>query len=130
MNARAQKSGLVRLPRHTFVAADIVAFRVTEGVVYGEGNQVYDKLTLVWVRTHRGQYNFGEPGDHSEALAAAMEAANPTPLVELRRGVKGPSAEDLAHFQYVLDNSDTEADEDDPFYRLAKWALALPREGA
>jgi hypothetical protein len=59
-----------------------------------------------------------------------MEGANPTPLVELRRGVKGPSAEDLEHFQYVLDNSDPEADLDDPFVRLAQWALALPREEA
>lgn len=119
---------LVHLGKNTIVAEEIVAFRVEEPIGCVDGPNDTERLwTVVWVRSHRGMYNFTEKGDHSQKLTAALTSLQSDGISAshvLQRPPAPPTDKDLEHFQYVLDNSDLEADADDPFVRLAKWALA------
>lgn len=112
MSERAKK--LVTFGNHTLLVDEIIGFRIDLPP------EPYGPTTLVWVRTHHGQWSFSEKGDHGDLLREAMLEGLP-PMTEPL-----PTAKDREAFQYVIDNSDPEADADDPFVRIAKWALARP----
>lgn len=114
---------LVAIDGMTFVVADIVAYRVDPYERLDAGPVDAAPYTRVWLRQHHGQWNFAIKGDHGETLRKAIEGALP-PMTEPL-----PTEEDREAFQYVLENSDPDADADDPFVRIAKWALARSAHG-
>lgn len=114
-------TALVKMGKHAFRVEDIIAWKIDENL---EGYIREDKIiTRVWLRTHHGQWSFFEPGNHDELLTKACEE-HAHPLRDVEPLTPPPTEEDRAAFVYVLENSDPVADADDPFVRVAKWALA------